>query len=338
MAEDGAVECFSVADDEVVFFHGARVLRRAGLQPGSEVTVDGITVRTLPRPPGSLLATVATVNDCHFGETHCGLLEGVDLGPVLTVERDQAPYPETMNRAAAAEIAATDPAVVVAKGDLTGEGAAEEYKAFEACYRPRFGSRLVTTRGNHDQQPPPPVLDCPPTQEVDLAGATLAVLETFRPGQANGGLERDQLEWLDELASRAQSPVLIFGHHPVSVAGSAVLTPDWVLDAASTAALLEVVARRPLLAGYFAGHTHRNRVHRFPATGQVPFAEVSAVKDFPGSWAEYRIFEGGILAICRRISSDPAALAWSERCRALYGGAYPHYALGRLDDRCYRVC
>ena len=72
--------------------------------------------------------------------------------------------------------------------------------------------------------------------------------------------------------------------------------------------LVEVVARRPALSGYFAGHTHRNRVRRFPPTGRVPFVEVACVTDFPGSWAEYRVFEGGILQIHRRIAS-PAALA-----------------------------
>ena len=41
------------------------------------------------------------------------------------------------------------------------------------------------------------------------------------------------------------------------------------------------------------------------------------MKDFPGSWADYRVFEGGILQVHRRIST-PEALAWSERCRELY--------------------
>ena len=47
-------------------------------------------------------------------------------------------------------------------------------------------------------------------------------------------------------------------------------------------------------------------------TGDVPFVEVACVKDYPGSWAEYRVFEGGVLQVHRRLSS-PAALAWSER-------------------------
>ena len=65
--------------------------------------------------------------------------------------------------------------------------------------------------------------------------------------------------------------------------------------------LVEVIARRPSIIGYFAGHTHRNRVRHFSATGTVPFVEVACMKDFPGTWAEYRVFEGGILQVHHRI-------------------------------------
>ena len=46
--------------------------------------------------------------------------------------------------------------------------------------------------------------------------------------------------------------------------------------------LVDVVARHPAIVGYFAGHTHRNRVRRFAATGDRPWVEVACVKDFPG--------------------------------------------------------
>jgi hypothetical protein len=71
----------------------------------------------------------------------------------------------------------------------------------------------------------------------------------------------------------------------------------------------------------------------------VPTVEVGCVKDFPGTWAEYRVFEGGILQVVHRISA-PDALAWSERCRGLYadfGLDYAAYALGRLEDRCFPI-
>lgn len=63
------------------------------------------------------------------------------------------------------------------------------------------------------------------------------------------------------------------------------------------------------------------------------------MKDFPGTWAEYQVYDGGILQIVHRLSS-PDALAWSEQCRGLYadfGINYTEYGLGRLEDRCFEI-
>ncbi|HWG75009.1 MAG TPA: metallophosphoesterase [Acidimicrobiales bacterium] len=331
-------ELTTVSDDSAVLFDGAEVVRAEGLESGVEHRVGGVIFATLARPPGERLATVATVNDVHFGEIECGRFTGLDLGPVLTSEPGEVPYPELMSSAAAAEIAAVAPDAVVAKGDLTSVGLAEEYAAFEACYRPALGDRLIVTRGNHDVPVAGAAFACDAMQEVAVAGAVLAVVDTTEPGCTGGRLLNEQVEWLDELGARATSPVLVFGHHPCWQDRG----DDWVggiaaaINPADSARLVEVVARRPAIAGYFAGHTHRNRVRRFPSTGTVPFAEVACTKDFPGAWAEYRIFEGGVLQVHHRISS-PAALEWSERCRALFAGLYPRYAFGRMEDRCFRV-
>ncbi len=69
----------------------------------------------------------------------------------------------------------------------------------------------------------------------------------------------------------------------------------------------------------------------------VPSIEIGCVKDFPGTWAEYRVFEGGIMQVVHRIST-PEALAWSEQCRHLYadfGVNYAEYAMGTLAERCF---
>src|SRR5581483_257670 len=112
------LEVTSVADDEVVVFDGHDLRRYGDLAPDTEHDLDGVTVRTLPRP-GELLCRFATVNDVHFGETECGVMEGFDLGPVFRVEPGEDPYPEVMNRGAIADMAAIDPQVVLVKGDLT---------------------------------------------------------------------------------------------------------------------------------------------------------------------------------------------------------------------------
>ena len=71
----------TVADDEAVL-DGVVVHEHPGLTPDTDYDLDGHHFRTLPRPPGERLATVATVNDVHFGEVECGVLNGVDDHPV----------------------------------------------------------------------------------------------------------------------------------------------------------------------------------------------------------------------------------------------------------------
>lgn len=325
----------TVAEDLAVFHDGTEVIRLTGLEPETEYEHDGIGFRTLPRPHGELLATVATVNDVHFGETECGILHGMDAGPVLRVDEGDAPYPETMNRAAVAEIRSLDPDTLVVKGDLTSTSAPDEYRAFLDCYG-QFGDRLVVTRGNHDGNTEEPFED-EPFQERVLPGVIVAVVDTTIPWGPNGRVTREQLDRLDELGARADRPVLVFGHHHVWAPTSRTRPEGYFgVRPDDSELLIDVFARRPALVGWFAGHSHRNRVRRFPATGEVPWVEVACVKDFPGGWAEYRIFEGGILQVFHRISA-PEALAWSERTRAMFGGMYPQFAYGRLEDRCFTV-
>ena len=81
----------TVADDEAVIYDGADVRRYEGLAPDIEHDLDGVTVRTLPRPGAELLCQFATVNDVHFGETECGILEGYENGPVFRSEPGRIP-------------------------------------------------------------------------------------------------------------------------------------------------------------------------------------------------------------------------------------------------------
>jgi 3',5'-cyclic-AMP phosphodiesterase len=326
----------TVADDEAVLHDGVVVHQFAGLAPDTDYEREGRPFRTLPRPPGDRLATVCTVNDVHFGEVECGILNGVDDDPIYTAAPGDDPYPEVMSRGAIADIKAVEPDAVVVKGDLTSMGTRAEYQAFLNAYGPAFGERLVHVRGNHDAYFGEDFASQAPLL-VTLPGVALAVIDTSVPGLAGGGLAAESIEWLDQTAAEADRPVLVFGHHHVWNPDSAERPEAYFgVNPADSERLVEVVARRPRIVGYFAGHTHRNRVRRFSATGDVPWVEVACVKDFPGAWAEYRVHEGGILQVFRRISA-PAALAWSEKTRDMYGGLYEFYAFGDLTDRCFPI-
>jgi Icc protein len=344
---DEVVVTFSTPDDASVTtrvgahevttrgpFHDARL---TGLDPDTEyeLAVEGAVpdewlparVRTLALPSGRLLATVATANDVHFGETECGKTgdPAVDaIGPVLSVPPGATPYPELMSDAIVDEMLLLDPDAVVVKGDLTDSGRPEEYAAFLACYS-RLGARMHHVRGNHDAKRDPGLARRDAPYAVTLEGVVLAVVDTTVPGRCGGALPAMQRHWLDDLARSTADPVLVFAHHPP-------WNPDldYALIPADAAALREMISRHDNIVGYLAGHTHTNRVRH----DGVPFVEVACAKDYPGAWAEYRVYEGGYTQVMRRVAA-PAARAWSELGRTMIQGWYRDLVLGTIDDRCF---
>ncbi len=346
-ADDDEPVTTRIGDAEVVTtgpYHSARV---DGLEPGTEYTldVDGTapgewlppSFTTLERPAGRLLATIATANDVHFGEVECGRIGDLgeeELGPILRAEPGEPPYPEVMNRAVIDEMRALDPDAVVVKGDLTDAGTEGEFENFLDAYG-SLGARMQWVRGNHDVKTDPQFADGYAPFPVHVDGVTLAVVDTVVPGSDRGQLIADQAAWLDELASSVTNPVLVFGHHHLwNLEADHRSSTYFGINPADSEALAGVVNRRENIVGYFAGHTHRNRVRRFAAAREVPFVEVACTKDYPGAWGEYRVHEGGFTQVVRRAAA-PAAMAWTEKTRRMFAGLYRDYALGPLGDRCF---
>ena len=322
-------------------YHSARV---TGLEPETEyeISVEGTRptellpsrFTTLGLPSGARLATFATVNDVHFGEVECGRIGAAEeLGPILRSEAGAEPYPEVMNAGAIAEIRALDPDAVLVKGDLTDRGTEAEYQAFLDAYT-QLGARMHHVRGNHDAMVSDRIAANAPCT-VDLPGVTLAVLDTVRPGVEHGRITGDQIEWLDDVAAASTTPVLVFGHHhPWDPSSTERSDHYFGINPDDSEALCRVIARRASIGGYFAGHTHRNRVRHFESARRVPIVEIACVKDYPGAWAEYRVHEGGYTQLVRRIAT-PAAMAWTEQTRHMFAGLYRDYALGRQSDRSF---
>ena len=100
-----------------------------------------------------------------------------------------------MNLGAAAEMAAADLAAVIVKGDLSTDGTADEFAAFEACYRAPFGDRLHVARGNHDAYRGQH--EYAGDEWIELPGVAVALLDTALPTRSTGHLTPAQLDWLD---------------------------------------------------------------------------------------------------------------------------------------------
>ncbi|MGB0113023.1 MAG: metallophosphoesterase [Ilumatobacteraceae bacterium] len=329
----------TVADDLVVIHDGVDVRRYDDLTPDADHDLDGVAVHTLARPTGELLCRFATVNDVHFGELEAGRVDDLTEGPIRRADPGAPPYPEVMNLAAATEIAAIDPDAVIVKGDLSVDGHPEEWAAFEECYRTPFGDRLKVVRGNHDAYRHQDAYAG--DQWIDLPGVTVALLDTAIPGATTGSISTEQIDWLDDHLATATTPVLVMGHHQQWIPSDDddKRSDDYFgLHPDASDALDELIERRTGVIAYAAGHTHRHRVRPMRRSG-VPSIEIGCTKDFPGTWAEYRVYEGGVTQIVHRMST-PDALAWSESCRGLYadfGIDYETYALGTLADRCFNL-
>lgn len=300
--------------------------------------------RTLKSPPGDLLCSVATVSDMHYGEEVAGLGPTGHEEPQFHASDEDPPYWAAMNSAVIDDIEKSGAVCVVVKGDLTGHGRAEEFALARADLS-RLGAPWVAVLGNHDAmdaevdgaallgQPADPV------RVVEVPGCSLVLLDTVEPGAAHGRVPPRRLALLDAALAAAPGPVLVFGHHHMTRPEK---TPEesggkpsvFGIDRSDAEALLGVFAAHPKARGYFAGHTHRNRMRTFRQSGDVPFVEVGATKEYPGAWAHYRIHEGGYMQEVRRASS-PAALTWADRTKDMFYGMYRPYAFGTLEARCF---
>jgi 3',5'-cyclic AMP phosphodiesterase CpdA len=325
-------ELTTVADDLAVFHHGQHVIRHENLEPHTFYTEHGIDFHTLARPNGKLLSRIATVNDVHYGETECGRIDDLPDGPIQRSAPGEEPHPVVMNAGAIHEMRTLNPDVVIVKGDLTQDGTDEEFAAFRHHYGSAFGDSLVVARGNHDAYRGQH--EFTGDSWITVPGLAVALLDTTIPTETTGRIDPEQFDWLDAQLRSATTPVIVMGHHQQWTEGKRSDT-YFGLHPDSSDELDQLALRHRNVIAYTAGHTHRHRVRSMALSG-VPSVEIGCVKDFPGTWAEYRVYEGGVMQVVHRISTADA-LAWSERCRHLYsdfGIDYETYAMGSLEERC----
>lgn len=155
------------------------------------------------------------------------------------------------------------PDVVVATGDLTDHGTAEEYGLL-ADILGGLSVPLVLLPGNHDE---PEVLRSVLGTPAGVAGPTfdhtvedfpvrLVVVDSTVPGRHDGEIAPAQLAWLDAcLAEQPDRPTVCVTHHPPFATGI------WWMDCiglTGAAALETVVRRHPQVRLLAAGHVHRS--------------------------------------------------------------------------------
>ena len=134
------------------FHDGVDVRRYDGLAPDTEHDLDGVAVRTLPRPPGELLCTVRHRQRRALRRDRCAASSRASTsGRSFRAEPGEDPYPEVMNRGRDRRD----------RADRSGRGR-REGRSHRRRHRRRvralprrstsraFGDRLHHVRGNHD--------------------------------------------------------------------------------------------------------------------------------------------------------------------------------------------
>jgi 3',5'-cyclic AMP phosphodiesterase CpdA len=299
-----------------------------GLEPATTMTValDGRrlgTATTLAAPPGRLLTRMAT-----FG-----------VLPRITSQRDPCvAHPVVCTAAAIDELLAWGTEMLVVKGDLAHGNRRSEYEMAGEL----LGGLPVPTMvlpGNHDGGN---------IQRHNGAATTLAehglrlvdaVTVVDRPGlrvigvdtrtRTQGGTVSESSAAVATAAAESPGGTLVVLHHQLMTAPVVTYPPPGIPAAEARRFLDELAAAQPH-AVVTSGHTHRHRARRH---GPLLVTEVGSPKDYPGTWAGYLVYEGGIVQTVRRVMA-PEAIRWTQRTARMFGGAWGRWSPGSLSDRC----
>jgi predicted phosphodiesterase len=320
-----------------------------GLPAGRQLTIEAtgsalgrtrrIEVRTLGPMPGPRLCRIATISDLHLGARGFGHRSAI-------TDPTGHPDPHAWRCAEAAldEAVAWGAERIVAKGDLTHTAHANEWRQF---------ARLVQTTpvpvdalaGNHDHGPPSAVGWVPPPDAAqafdlsmaqpltvrDLPGLRIILAATTLAGRHGGTLAPVEDDVVDAAADAdPEGAVLVTLHHQLHGPTGQEGWPPGIRRDESAAFLDRLGAVHPHVL-VTSGHTHRHR--RWERAG-VTITQVGATKDYPGVWAGYEVYDGGMRQIVRRIAR-PDVVAWTDHTRVAAYGLWEHTSPGRLASRCF---
>lgn len=317
----------------------------AGLSPGTDVDVHVTAggrrhhagqVRTLVPPPGRELYRFVTLNDLHIGEKAFGYLHTMR-------ERSSPPvaYPERCARAALSEARAWGAQRLVLKGDITDQGSADQW-AIAGRIAADSGLPTNVVLGNHDVRKgsvdaaaalAPFGLEAPDgPAAVDVPGLRIVTLPTAVAGLGPGYVHAPARQKVAELVGAAPGAAFVAMHHyPQRWRVPNVYPPG--ITGPMAKALLDAVAEANPATLVTSGHSHRHRRHHHR---HLTVAEIGSPKDYPGAWAGYVVYEGGIRQVVRRVA-DPDAMAWTEYTRWALLGLWGRWSPGIRSHRCFTI-
>ena len=303
------------------------LLRAAGGAAGR------LQFRTLQPPPGAELFRFATLSDLHIGRAHFGFVKRI------REDRPEVAHPLRCGRAALDELLAWGAQHLIIKGDLVDSGRPQEWDdARKLLADVPIPIDLIA--GNHENSHP----GCEdPWSEaervglnlhrgvssIDVEGLRLVLMDSTTRGVDVGRWHHLADDAADAVGRTSGAAMLVVHHHPQPLPVPTHL-PRGIPSHRARPFIAGLRRANPAVIGT-SGHTHRNR--RRDICG-VPWTEVGSPKDFPGGWAGYVVYEGGIRQVVRRVAGVDC-LDWLELTRGAAMGAWGHWSPGTLDDRCF---
>ncbi len=302
-------------------------------------------VRTLAPPGGRLLYKFATVSDVHIGEKAFGVLYRIrdpEERPAGMCGDSAAPYPARALSAAIEEAAGWGADLLVVKGDLTNKTAPAEVRDVAALLA-ASPVPVEVILGNHDnnfgvdarailERQGLPISWQP--RAHDVPGLRLVLMSTAsgNPRLHRGELPPDMSRKIADLVSGSPGPAWVTLHHPFEKHRfRTVYPPGLPFDEGRQFLDALVGTKRDTFVTF--GHRHRNRRYDY---GPLVITEVGSTKDYPGVWAGYKVYEGGLLQVVRR-TSRPDVISWTEATRRAVNGQWRRWSIGRLNARCFTV-
>lgn len=341
---------FTVADTvaDIVGDGGPGAVTLGGLPAGTalqiDVAGDGLVdddplsadTRTLTPPPGERVHRIGTLNDVHIGQESAGYFHTL-------IERPTPAELHPVRCARAAITAAIDTGIdrLLIKGDLTHASTPENWAEVDSLIAD-VGVPVDIVPGNHEGSRHSTVIAdaglglhghrlIRGVETIDAPGVRLILADSTIPGRDWGTVNEIGSEIVDR-ARGAEGTVLIGIHHQPMPFDRPVYLPPGIpaSEFRAFARDLAAVTSRALVT---TGHTHR---HRRRAYGSVTVTEIGSTKDFPGTWASYDVYEGGIVQVVHRIA-EPDCIRWTDHTRRAAAGAWQFWAPGSLSDRCFSL-
>ncbi|MEN3584884.1 phosphodiesterase [Streptomyces sp. ZYX-F-203] len=151
---------------------------------------------------------------------------------------------------------------VLITGDIVDRGTVAEYRQAREVLAPLYERhQVLLCPGNHDiRSEYRQVLlggdgaTAPVNEAHDVAGTLVLMCDSSLPGRAEGLLEPETLEWLDEsLAAAPDRPAFVALHHPPATLGLPYIDRIGLRE---PQALAKVLDRHPQVAAVLCGHAH----------------------------------------------------------------------------------